>query len=183
MGIHCPFYQEDDFENAFLILVDICRCQLLYSQISSRLDRMEEDMQTKARDYAHSRLTEHNGDPFLYESQPLLAEGPTSGSLPHALTFDLRKGSQTFDALSSSQSLEPYQQQSHQMNWDLLDLGIQDQTSVPYERFGEDARLLSEVKTSTSLEVDQNPCIEICSNAIHNRTAQMHESSISHSSR
>ena len=119
-----------------------------YLQVSSRLDRVEEDLLSRAREQPHSRSADHHGDPFLYESQPLLAEGPTSGALPHPFTFDLQKGSQAFDALSSSQSLEPYQAQPHQMNWDLLELGSQEPTSMPYERFEEDGRLLSEVRAS-----------------------------------
>lgn len=112
---------------------------------------MEEDLLAKAKNQVHSRQAELTGDPFLYESQPLLAEGPTSGALPHPYTFSLQKGSQAFDSLSSNQSLEPYQQQPQAMNWDLLDLGSQDQPSVPYERFDEDARLHSEVCVSPTI--------------------------------
>ncbi len=119
---------------------------------------MEEDVLCKAKALSQSRPRENGGDPFLYESQPLLAEGPTSSSLPDPYTFNLRKGGHTFDALSSTQSLEPYQQQSEAVTWDLLDLGVQDQTSVPYERFQEDARLLSEVQHRATTMLEHSHC-------------------------
>lgn len=81
-----------------------------------------------------------HGDPFLYESQPLLPEGATSsGVLPESLQFDFTSRGGGGDAMSSDQSLEIYRQ-SGPSGWDLMDLGSQPAPSQPYERLLENAQ-------------------------------------------
>lgn len=84
-------------------------------------------------------------DPFLYERQPLLAEGPTSGLLPSAFQYNAPNGSQAPDALSSSQSMESYQQ-APPSSWDLLDLGLSATTMQPYERLEDEAQASPKVR-------------------------------------
>ena len=132
-------------------------------QLSTRLSRIEENAVLNAAQPAHLSPSRNPADPFLYESQPLLADGPTSGPLPHSFAFGTSKAPQPFDALSSNQSMESYQQ-AGPSSWDLLDLA--GQGLQPYERLEEDARPISEVQPPSSQIIPSVPLLtELCPEA------------------
>ena len=107
---------------------------LVALQVSRRLSQVEDKIAERPQQLSHG--SEPHSDQLLYESQPLLTGGPSSNPLPNPFTFSLQKVPLAFDdALSSDQSLDPYQQQPlpQILGWDLLVSPAQDLASMSYE--------------------------------------------------
>lgn len=110
------------------------------------------------------------GDPFVYEREPLLAGGPPSSTAPTNLGFSSHHSRHSYDALSSSQSLEQLQL-SDAASWDLLDGMPAGKTSAPFKRQGEDQDTTGRASVSPArsqtpldfqLQLEEQPGLSIC---------------------
>ena len=104
-------------------------------QFNNRLSKMEERVAAKIPQQYQSSGDQSMADPFLYETEPLLAEGRSSSAMLDSSSF--AQGNESYDALSSGQSMDQLQP-TGPVSWDLMDYGPQPHALPSYDRLEED---------------------------------------------